>query len=152
MMNAFNALARRMAAAALAVAVGGCSTDSSSPMSSMPRREVSGKVTLNGQPLAVGKIQFVPVDPGTDKSPRLPASGAIKDGTFTIPQEEGPVPGKYHVSISSQPALEVTPDKEPGSLSKPAPEKVPDKYNRKTGLEADIKDGENALTFDLVKK
>jgi hypothetical protein len=151
MMKAFNTFARRTAAAALAVAVGGCSTESS-PTSNMPRREVSGKVTFDGQPLAVGKIQFVPVDPGTEKTPRLPASGTIKDGTFTIPQEEGPVPGKYLVSISSQPAREVTADKEPGSLGKAGPEKIPDKYNRKTALETEIKDSENALTFDLVKK
>jgi hypothetical protein len=58
---------------------------------------VTGKVTFEGQPIEEGSIQFVP-QTGTEG----PSAGAsIKEGTYSIPRESGPVPGSYRVEINA---------------------------------------------------
>lgn len=58
--------------------------------------EVSGKVTLEGQPLKDGSIMFVPLDKeGTQ------GAGAIDSGNYKIPSKHGLKPGKYLVQITS---------------------------------------------------
>jgi hypothetical protein len=57
----------------------------------------SGTVTYNGKPIETGTIGFLP------KTGR-PASGAIKDGQFTLTTYEsgdGATPGKHRVIVSS---------------------------------------------------
>lgn len=61
------------------------------------RLPISGEVTLDGQPLDQGAIQFEP----TDKSSKLNAGGVIANGKYKIGSEQGLPPGKYKVSITS---------------------------------------------------
>ncbi len=57
-----------------------------------------GTVTLKGEPLASGNIQFYPT------SGARPAGGGIKDGKFTLTTYEGndgAIPGKHNVSVTA---------------------------------------------------
>jgi hypothetical protein len=144
-----HSLALRCAALALAAVIGGCATDSA-PVDNLPRRAVSGTVRLGGKPLARGTIQLLPPDHSPATALQVPVTAEIQDGSFQIPRAEGPVPGKYRVTISSRPLVVVQPNEEPGLTTRLEPEQVPETYNRKTTLEAEVKDGDDTtLTFDL---
>src|SRR5687768_14889169 len=69
------------------VALGGCGD-------SQNRSEVTGRVTLRGQPVDDGIIQFAPLDgqPTGD-------GAQIAQGQYRIPKEKGLAPGRYRVSI-----------------------------------------------------
>src|SRR4051794_20358255 len=85
------------------LAIGGCSADSSAPVDPYPRVAVAGTVTLDGALLPEGMIQL---DPAPDtKGPT--ASGEIHQGKFTIEKPQGPVAGKYKVSISGRPPAKI---------------------------------------------
>lgn len=75
---------------ALAATLGGCG----GPSDSLPREPVSGKVRIEGTPLAKGSISFRAADGS------MAVGGLVNDGTFAIPRAEGPVPGKYQVSVN----------------------------------------------------
>jgi hypothetical protein len=143
-------LARRLATPLFFLALAGC-TDSSTVVDNLPRVAVTGSVTLDGQPLAQGQIQFDPV-PGT-QGPTTLAVAEIKDGKYSIDRTMGPVPGKYKVSISSQPPIKIGPDEEPGARPKMGPEKVPAQFNTKSTLTRDVP-GEtvNTIDFDLKSR
>jgi hypothetical protein len=125
----------------------------------LPRQAVSGSVTFGGQPLALGRIQFEP----SSAEAKAPAGGEIKDGTFSIPRDEGPTPGDYKVMITSSGASASTtrtaPGAEPPAGSKakmptigPSPELIPKKYNSQTTLTARVEVGKsNTFEFPLDK-
>src|SRR5687768_18486378 len=65
------------------------------------RQEISGTVTLKGQPVDEGVIEFHPLD-NTSTDQLVTKSGAmITDGKYLIRKDQGLVPGKYRVIISS---------------------------------------------------
>jgi hypothetical protein len=125
----------------------------------LPRQPVSGTVTLGGQPLAEGRIQFEPASPEA----KTPAGGEIKDGAFSIPRDQGPTPGDYRVMITSSAAratgVDTSPGAEPPAGSKakmpkigPSPELIPKQYNSKTTLTAKVESGKsNTFDFPLQK-
>src|SRR5262249_34033973 len=82
-----------------------------------PREAVSGTVTFDGQPLQKGTIQFQPAS----QDEGVAAGGMIDGGRFDIPKQEGPVPGKYKVSVNAQEESGTTlpPGELPGSLQVP---------------------------------
>lgn len=126
----------------------------------LPREPVSGTVTLGGQPLAQGRIEFEPNSPEA----KTPVGGMIKDGTFKIPRAEGPTPGDYKVMITASapaaPGVDTSPGAEAPKGSKvkapqlgPYPELVPKEYNSKTTLTAKVEAGKNnAFEFPLNAK
>lgn len=62
-----------------------------------PRVPVSGKVTIDGQPVTFGSIRFVPAEGG-----RLATAQIGKDGSFTLTAyklNDGCVPGTHHVAV-----------------------------------------------------
>src|SRR5690349_8575855 len=61
----------------------------------LPREPISGTVSFDGQPLKSGSIQFQPVQ----TKEGISTGGMIDDGRFTVPRNEGPVPGNYKVMI-----------------------------------------------------
>ena len=72
----------------------GCSRKPDGP----PRAAVAGKVVVNGEPLDYGVIRFVPF--GDTDGPS--ASVAIDQGTFSIPEQYGPVVGTHRVEIDAR--------------------------------------------------
>jgi hypothetical protein len=125
----------------------------------LPRQQVSGSVTLGGQPLALGRIQFEPASPEA----KAPAGAEIKDGAYSIPRDQGPTPGDYRVMITSSgtaaSGVDTSPGAEPPAGSKakmpkigPSPELIPKQYNSKTTLTAKVEAGKtNTFDFPLQK-
>jgi hypothetical protein len=114
--------------------------------SSQPQNvgKVSGKVTLEGQPLAGAVVTFSPVTAGGSS-----ALGRTDDsGQFSLSYAqgiEGAEIGENRVSISTYD--EGDPDGDP-----PRPkvlEKVPLKYNVRTELVRDVKPEDNTFDFEL---
>jgi hypothetical protein len=130
---------------ALCVAIGGCGGGATDDR---PRREVSGTVTLDGQPLARGTIQFQPTSPNEG----VAAAGEIKEGKFAIPRDQGPVPGDYIVSISSVGSSAPPPPGPPGAPTPPPPDAIPARYNAESTLSAKVEaDGPNTFEFSMKK-
>jgi hypothetical protein len=131
---------------ALSVLVTGCGGTSDE----LPRQAISGTVTLDGKPLELGIIQFRPAS----SSEPVPAGAEIKDGTFSIPRDQGPTPGNYRVVInSSGPRKEATQAEASGEkVPKTLPDLIPIQYNVKSTLTAKVEaDKTNTFDFPLVK-
>lgn len=117
----------------------GCS--SSKPP--LPRANVSGTVTVNGQPASNLLISFVPQ--GNVKGPR--SSALVTDSKYSLDETSGPLVGLMRVEITT--ALE---DDEPrdGQVKPFTPERIPAQYNVNSQLSAPITaDGPNKFDFSL---
>jgi hypothetical protein len=129
-------------------AVGSMAAGCSQSSDELPREPVSGMVTLDGESLASGTIQFSP-DGGAGSG----AGGQIQDGQFSISRELGLVPGKYKVAINAAGKRNQTKTNEPGKRSGFAPELIPSQYNSKTTLSAEVKKGGSSdLKYELISK
>lgn len=113
------------------------------------KKAVSGTVSWKSQPLETGMIRFLPADAGG----RTEAGAVITDGKFDIPREQGLLPGKYKVAISSPDPKsgQGPPDAAPGDRGGyPAKERIAAKYNAKTELTAEVTaDGKNHFEFQV---
>ncbi|MDR1291202.1 MAG: hypothetical protein LBK06_08375 [Planctomycetaceae bacterium] len=117
--------------------------------------KVSGTVTIDGQPLSRGTIQFVPVADGYD------GGGVIVQGKFTAS-----VPfGECKVNVSGEFFEDADENGNPRSAKKavvdgfeqtvePNPKfTVPPKYTSDSPLRADVKkSGDNSFSFDVESK
>jgi len=112
------------------------------------RVPVSGKVVIDGVPLAKGTIRFVP------KSGRPASSLIAADGSFRVAmkslsagggEEIGLVPGSYRIAVLATEALGETEDAEIRWL-------VPRHYGnfRTSGLETDIQAPTDSLIVELT--
>ena len=129
--------------AALLAALAGCSSNDG-------RLGVSGKVTLESQPLKDGVITFVPLD-GQDTRSGAP----VVNGEYTVPPENGLKPGKYLVQITAGDGK--TPASEdqvaaPGETNIVSFDLVPPEWNTNSKQQVDVTpDGENKFDFDIPK-
>ena len=114
-----------------------------------PRLPISGRVTLDGQPLSTGAVTLIP----TGSGPAV--GGTIEGGTFALGRSDGPGPGTYKVEIMSvQPTGKkvVSPD-DPTVKIDEVRNVIPARYNLETRLEAEVKpDGQNAFQFELSSR
>jgi len=111
------------------------------------RRSVSGTVTFQGQPLDRGNIMFVPPDGLGSQT-----GAVIANGTYEIPSEQGLLPGRYKVAISSAdgdvPADPNTPPGPSGNFT--SVDRIPKEYNTESKLEAEVKDqAQNVIDFTI---
>ena len=149
-------IAFRARSAMFALALGSLAAGCSQPLDDLPRVPVAGTVTLDGQPMPEGVIQFFPA--GDAKQERTAgANGEIKDGHFAIAREDGPVAGNYRVSISHVEVKDVAVKGQnksiPSRNKKFGPEKIPARYNAKSELKADIgPKGADDLKYELQSK
>ena len=106
-----------------------------------PTGTVSGKVTLDGEPVTSGEIGFISAE-GFSAIAEI-GSG----GSFTI-AENMPV-GKYTVTVSP-PAIEEAPG-EGGDTAELASSDVPEGYMDEgtSDISKDITEGQNTLTIEL---
>jgi hypothetical protein len=117
----------------------------------LPREAVSGGVTVEGTPLKSGLITFIPNDENTPTQ----GGGVVLDGRYSIPRNQGLVPGKYRVVITSPddkpPILDKT-NNAPGLPPIPGKEVIPSQYNTESLLTAEVTAGaKNVFEFNLVK-
>jgi len=117
----------------------------------LPREAVSGTVSVEGKPLKSGLITFVPNESNT------PTQGGalILEGKYTVPKNQGLVPGKYRIIITSpEDKGEIIFDKTnnaPGLPPIPAKEVIPRQYNSESLLSAEVTaGGKNIFEFNLV--
>jgi hypothetical protein len=111
------------------------------------RLSVTGRVTLDGQPLASGVVNLVPL-PGT----KSPTSGSeIIDGEFSIAAEQGLLPGEFRVEIT---AMRSTGETDPHPVTREAVERLeqylPACYNTESTQTVNVAAGEkNHFEFPL---
>ena len=106
------------------------------------RCSVTGMVTMSGQPVDGGNIQFEPLGPN-----QASASGAmLLAGRYTVPRETGLLPGRYRVRI-------YWPEKASAEQGPNVPvpkERVSARFNVSSELTADVRSGsENTFDFAL---
>ena len=108
--------------------------------------KVSGKVTVDGAPLTMGMVRFVPDASKGNKTPTEPVGEIKKDGTYTLMTngKEGAPPGWYKVSVTAS----ETPDS-----SKPFSGKslVAQQYNNpeSSNIAFEVKSGAPAGAYDI---
>ncbi|MBA2114811.1 hypothetical protein [Bremerella alba] len=103
------------------------------------RHELSGSVTLDGKPLAEGRISF---DSPEDASQGIPpTSGEIKDGKYSVKTTTGTKTVRISHRVESG-RDEIT--KEPIMT-----ESIPAKFNKKSDLTTTVSDGKNIADFEL---
>lgn len=110
------------------------------------RVPVSGKVTFSGEPVADGEIRLVAEDgKRTD-------AGRIKEGAYSLQA----VPGKKRVEIyatKEDPSKKVPSAVTPGGFEPVREMYIPEKYNAKTALKADVTEtGSNSFDYPLDAK
>lgn len=109
------------------------------------RLGLSGTVTLKGQPLANGTIEFCTAEGGAL------TGGVIEAGKYSIPAVSGLMPGKYLVRISSVQDTSGPPGP-PGTESErpQVTDLIPEEYNAKSTLTAEVTaGGKNEFPFAI---
>jgi hypothetical protein len=104
-----------------------------------PPATVHGHVTLDGKPLEEAAIMFVPLVQGRGKT-----GAVIVDGQYTLPLQDGLLPGKYRVEIIDNPPLDSVPHSPLGASSdKPSKRRrvLPPVYSHHSPFEIDIPSG-----------
>jgi hypothetical protein len=109
-----------------------------------PYGEVRGEVTLDGQPVKQGVVRFIPLDGSTPT-----ASALITDGRFS---ERVPVTS-HRVEISA-PRLPPGGPARRGTIddNTPLEELIPERYNLRSELTADVKKGTQDIRYELTSK
>jgi hypothetical protein len=105
---------------------------------------VSGKVTLDGQPLPDARVTFSPTKEGGSSA----LGKTDSSGYYSLKYNagySGAELGENQVTISTYDAG--NPDADPPQPA--VPEKVPVKYNAKTELKVEVKPGSNTFDFPL---
>jgi hypothetical protein len=122
----------------------GCGGDSDSPNTV----RVSGKVTLNGQPLTSGEVVFIPKEGGGLHRPGI---GQLDDdGTFVLMSfgKEGIEPGDYKVIVRPLPAEDG--DKKDAVVTSPIPEKY--QSAESSGFEETVDESDKGKVFEFDLK
>jgi hypothetical protein len=118
-----------VAALCLWLAVGCGSTDG------LDRQAMSGRVTVDGRPLANGAILF---EPSTRQSGTA-VGATIRRGEFVISRNQGAVPGNYLVRVYASSGKQAPPAKgQTERTPRPMVEWLPARYNAKSELKAEV--------------
>jgi hypothetical protein len=113
-----------------------------------PYGAVRGEVTLDGKPLDEGVVRFVPLDGQTPT-----ASALIASGKFS---ERVPI-GSHRVEISSPKlpkGIRSSKQMKRGTVNEGSAleELIPERYNTRSQLKAEVSRGTNEVHFDLKSK
>ena len=110
------------------------------------RLQITGKVTLDGQPIPGGYVRLSPLGSGPS------AGGRIEQGEFTIARDKGPMAGKYRVVIEAMretgrmvpvdPAL-------PDDLVADTEQYIPAHYNTRSQLTIELSPDNTHFEFKL---
>jgi hypothetical protein len=105
--------------------------------------KVVGTVTMDGKPLPNAEVRFLPIPKG-DEPVRPSSATTDENGEYSLEYsttKSGARPGSYQVYVST---------KRNAMPEVPAvPESVPDVYNTKSTLKAEIDEESRTFNFDL---
>jgi len=133
-------LTKRLALATCLVVVCGCGAKDSRPKLATVR----GKVTLKGQPVALAKVMFLPVEGGQSSEGETGPSGEYE--LYFRENEPGAQIGKHKITISTFVPTELD---DLGKKVGGRGETIPAQYNTNSTLEKEVVAGENVIDFDL---
>ncbi len=121
------------------------------PAESGPARyPLSGKVTLDGQPVESGSISFLPP---TEQAPVRVSGGTITAGAYSVPKEKGANAGSYRVEIRAlKPTGKKVKDPDLGGEKDVMVEAIPAKFNEKSILTAEVAADKTTFDFALQSK
>jgi hypothetical protein len=105
---------------------------------------VSGKVTLDGQPLTKGTVTFSPKGEAPAATSQIDSSGNYR---LSVGTSSNVAPGSYQVTIDAVELVPPTPT-DPSPLPKKL---LPAKYydGKNPEMVREVKAGENKINFDL---
>jgi hypothetical protein len=107
---------------------------------------ISGKVTLDGEPLDDATISFVPISSGQQDA----GWATVEDGRFTVPTSSELGTGQFRIEIRALRSAGQANSNDPTLVE--AKEIIPIRYNLKSELTREIKIGQNQVDFDLTSK
>jgi len=111
------------------------------------RSTAEGVVTYDGKPVTAGVISFLASDAKAGGS----GGGTILDGKYRLPPEVVLKPGTYRVEIRWAKPTGRKIRSETGEDLEVTEEGLPEKYNARSELTADVKSGSNTIDFNLTK-
>ena len=105
---------------------------------------VSGRVTLDGQPLTTGTITFKPQGDAPAAIGQISSNGSYR---LSVGTSSSVAPGQYQVTIVATELVAPTPT-DPSPLPKML---TPEKYNdpATSGFTAEVKPGKNFFPFEM---
>jgi hypothetical protein len=131
--------------AVLSIVAGGCR---SREYTGERRYALSGKVTVDGQPLQFGLISFLPQGEGGRVT-----GGPIKDGGYSIPEPQGATVGKYLVEIHwNKPTGKKVKDAWGEEIMDEYKEGLSAKYHSASELTAEVSPKQTSFDFELHTK
>ncbi|HLJ95251.1 MAG TPA: hypothetical protein VKU02_18885 [Gemmataceae bacterium] len=130
-----------------AVLIIGCASNKLAP--------VSGKVMLNGKPLAQATVMFSPIGkPGSIEAGEGSAGKTNENGEYSLKTssgKNGALVGTHQVMITALEAQVGDRDTRPRRGGPPLADKVPSRYNSKTELTFDVPSGgSDKADFELA--
>src|SRR5262245_28470773 len=112
------------------------------------RHPLSGKVTVDGQPMESGVISFLPEEKGGRVS-----GGPIKGGAYSVTEAMGANAGKYRVKINwNKPTGRRGKDAYGDEMMDEYKEGLPAKYHSNSELTVEIPAKQNTFDFELKTK
>ncbi len=113
------------------------------------RRAISGRVTLDGQPLDAGNIRFLP-----QEADGVGSGAVIANGEHRLDKLQGLPPGTYRVQIFA--TGDALPPEEigiAGGFPPPGTERIPPQYNTASTLTIEVAErGSTTFDFDLTSQ
>lgn len=116
------------------------------------RFAVSGKVTVDGQPVDLGVIAFMPH--GTGEGQGRVAGAPIRDGIYSVPEEKGPTAATYKVQIhwNKRTGRKVPNPMDREQMIDEMVEGLPAKYHEQSELTAQVSADQTTFDFELQSK
>ena len=143
MLSSFSLAVRAVSLIALALAV---SSSAGCGQNGLPRGAVQGRVTIGGQPLARGRVLFLPASGPT-------VTATVVNGEYQLPSHEGPIAGANRVEVEAELDLGFAIDDEAafarlgGRPLPPSP--IPPEFNLRSQLELAVEAG-GEHTLDIA--
>jgi hypothetical protein len=110
---------------------------------------VAGRIRVEGRPLVKGAVRFMP----TSGAMSAGAGAFISNGAYAISQEDGLLPGRYQVHISSIGVEEQLLAARAGrDATAKLVESVPARFNRESELFVEVTADGGVLGFDFDLK
>jgi hypothetical protein len=138
---------RSFAVAGLCLALAGCGHRTYSGAARYP---LSGRVTVDGVPVDVGSISFIPL--GGDEGGQRVCGGVIDDGAYSVPEAQGANAGPYRVEIHwAKKTGKMIKDLD-GRPTDERREGLPDRYHKTSELTVEVSADKTTFDFDLRAK